>query len=600
MKYELNTPYEFEVKNIVNDNDTPSFEVEIGDSLFPVKAYPEQIQGNIPPIISCRIVLDKNKNAYLVQNEAFCYPFIYKPNHRYIFEVIDIKDEYIVLQDKHGIIHTMPKDGASYYLNEIIVKCVEIVNDNNFKAHLIFKDSYPIVETTDEETVEIQATSDKPKYAPTVFIEDPMPPVHKETDKNEIGSAGGKNLSVSTMLLTKDWDNLKLYLEENLKGREIPRIQQEVAVTIEKLNSSSLYWSVVRFLLHFDAHLFLATIANANISNITDISENISYDTINDIIDDAFLPTDKTKHAIILIKPFRHLLTPLQKDYIKKKCANLTEVEAFYNLFKSLNLSPDSAVKYLLTLEDNIAAAYTIYKFYLDGKNGRHINENSSIPSFRPSVIANHCSMMSKSKSYAFQVSSNLISSRILEKRGSCPPYILEELSKNGFEGFKSIIARKRHKEETKKILTSFSAGDELSELNFIREIDNYYLLVEPKTGSHALLVKELTEIKPSNKKKSKAKIIKTMANNGKTIFIVSQKIVPPTFAIPPLVNQYTILELGFTEFNGLWYPEVRKYSKLLKILIEPRPRNIDFKKRYKAQIIEQKDFFTFVVKLMK
>lgn len=92
MKYELNTPYEFEVKNVSEYNGVSVFEVEIGGNLFPVKAYPEQLEGDIPHIVSCRIVLDKNKNAYLVQNEAFFYPYIYKPKHRYIFEVIDIKD----------------------------------------------------------------------------------------------------------------------------------------------------------------------------------------------------------------------------------------------------------------------------------------------------------------------------------------------------------------------------------------------------------------------------------------------------------------------------------------------------------------------------
>ena len=43
MKYELNTPYDFEVRNVSQDNDSLSFEVGFGGNLFPVKAYPEQI-----------------------------------------------------------------------------------------------------------------------------------------------------------------------------------------------------------------------------------------------------------------------------------------------------------------------------------------------------------------------------------------------------------------------------------------------------------------------------------------------------------------------------------------------------------------------------
>ena len=51
MKYELNTPYDFEVRNVVQDNDSLTFEVEVGGNLFPVKAYPEQIEEVVPKII---------------------------------------------------------------------------------------------------------------------------------------------------------------------------------------------------------------------------------------------------------------------------------------------------------------------------------------------------------------------------------------------------------------------------------------------------------------------------------------------------------------------------------------------------------------------
>ena len=151
MKYELNTPYDFEVRNVVQDNDSLTFEVEVGGNLFPVKAYPEQIEEVVPKTVSCRIMHDKNKNAYLIQNEAFLYPFLYKPERRYIFEVADIRDGYVVLKDKHGLYHAMELDGTKLSVNEIIVRCVNVIVDKGYKAYLSFYYTDIVVEEQKQE-----------------------------------------------------------------------------------------------------------------------------------------------------------------------------------------------------------------------------------------------------------------------------------------------------------------------------------------------------------------------------------------------------------------------------------------------------------------
>ena len=91
-------------------------------------------------------MLDKNKNAYLIQNEAFLYPFLYKPEKRYIFEVADTRDGYVVLKDKHGLFHAMELDGTKLSVNEIIVRCVNVIVDNGYKAHLSFYYTDPLSE----------------------------------------------------------------------------------------------------------------------------------------------------------------------------------------------------------------------------------------------------------------------------------------------------------------------------------------------------------------------------------------------------------------------------------------------------------------------
>lgn len=48
MKYELNKPYNFEVKRVDDESGTLTFLVEIEGNLFPVKAYPEQLEESTP------------------------------------------------------------------------------------------------------------------------------------------------------------------------------------------------------------------------------------------------------------------------------------------------------------------------------------------------------------------------------------------------------------------------------------------------------------------------------------------------------------------------------------------------------------------------
>ena len=289
MKYELNTPYDFEVRNVVQDNDSLTFEVEVGGNLFPVKAYPEQIEEVVPKTVSCRIMLDKNKNAYLIQNEAFLYPFLYKPEKRYIFEVADIRDGYVVLKDKHGLFHAMELDGTKLSVNEIIVRCVNVIEDNSYKAHLSFYYTDIVVEEQKQESHD--SVSEEPKvkpiYAPTIFEEDapkvkvkplPLPKVastetpftRQENSKTENKE---NETSVSVLIKERNWSQLSLYFEKNLGKAKTPVILKEITAFIDNCISGKEYWEAVQFLISYDAHSFLGTIAKVDTSHIFDISE---------------------------------------------------------------------------------------------------------------------------------------------------------------------------------------------------------------------------------------------------------------------------------------------------------------------------------------
>lgn len=642
MKYELNKPYDFEVKKVTEDGGGLFFEVEIGGNLFPVRAYPEQLEGSMPSTISCRIMLDKNKNAYLVQNEAFLYPALYKPSHRYLFEVVAIVESYVILQDKHGLYHTMLKDGSRLSVNEIIVRCVEIVKDDNCKVHLNFYYTEPSAKEEEEVEEEvdniIETNTVTHNYEQTIFVQDspsskvsqptehtkpvstnepepiaePTQDIAQQTESTEpmlsheqettAGSQDNKlpnNVSVSSLIESKDWDNLRRYLNLYMKKTMIRPIQKEIGATIEGFSNSSMYWETIHFFLSYDAHMFLATLAKTSTSNISNISD-IDPGILDEIVQSAFQQSDKLKHALDLIKPCRNCLTHEQKDYIKSKGVDINTPEGFYSLFKLLKLSPDIAISYLLSLKGNVAAAYTLYKFYLDGLNSNCINEKSQYNSFRPSIIMDYCREMNKAQLYAFKAVAMLIKRNIL-KSGTCPQELLKETSSDGFDGFKKYLMRREQKTKSKKMLSSFSERDVIRDLIFLREIDNYYLLIEPQTNAYALLVKNLTLIKPNKNIKSQGEIFDVIENRGRPVVVIAQKTIPSNFGLPPLINRSTLVNVAFSEGrDGKWYPEIKNHFKLINIELDTKGLFINHKLRYKAQIVRRKDFFTYVVHLIR
>ena len=619
MKYELNTPYDFEVRNVVQDNDSLTFEVEVGGNLFPVKAYPEQIEEVVPKTVSCRIMLDKNKNAYLIQNEAFLYPFLYKPEKRYIFEVADIRDGYVVLKDKHGLFHAMELDGTKLSVNEIIVRCVNVIVDNSYKAHLSFYYTDIVVEEQKQESHD--SVSEEPKvrpiYAPTIFEEDapkvkvkplPLPKVAStETPftRHENSKTENKEneTSVSVLIKERNWSQLSLYFEKNLGKAKTPVILKEITAFIDNCISGKEYWEAVQFLISYDAHSFLGTIAKVDTSHIFDISENVDPDLVDDVVRKAFKVSDKLKFALDVIAKCAMYLTTEQKNFIQSKCVDLNTPESFITLFKVLRLTPDDAIVYLLSLKDNIAAAFTIYKFYSIGKNGNKINEKSQYVSFRPSKINEYTRFMVKMQSYPFTVSANLIDSTILAKE-RCPFELRKVVEQNDYKGFYTYVSSKRQKMinvETKRTLESLTVGDVIDNLIYKSQTDNYYVLRSQELGVFALLDKKLTKVTPNNENQTTVRIVKVMTHKGKKWFVVAQKSTPSMYTLPPMFENETSFDVVFHQSgNGRWQPSIKKYGFIIDTEFDDIPYDIDGSAVHKARIIKRKNFFTYQIHIME
>ena len=619
MKYELNTPYDLEVKNVIQDKDSLAFEVEVGGSLFPVKAYPEQIEESIPTTVSCRIMLDKNRNAYLTQNEAFLFPFLYKPNKRYIFEVVDIRDGYVTLKDKHGLFHSMQMDGTMFSVNEIIVRCVNIIMDNGYKAHLGFYYTDVVVEKLKQEIHDFVPEEPKvqPQYAPTIFEEDtpkvsttksvPLPPVvpaETKQTRQESPKAGKSDteISISFLLKEKEWSQLNDYFDNNLGKAKTPAILKEITAFIENCISGKQYWETIKYLVDYDAHMFLGTIAKVDTSHIFDIADTIDHNCLDGIVRTSFEVTDRLKYALDLIAKCSKHLSIEHKNYIQFKCKDLNTPDSFFNLFKILRLNPDDAIVYLLSLKDNIAAAFTIYKFYLIGKNNNVINERSQFVAFKPSKINEYIQFMVRMQSDPFNLSASLINVNILSK-GYCPTDLRKTVEQEGYEGFFTYATRKQQKknaEEVKRTLESLTRGDNLTNLVYKSQTDNYFVLRSPELGVFALLDKKLTKVTPNNDNKTNAKIMKVMTHNGKKCFIVAQKPCPSMYTFPQIFDNTTQFDVVFhVNGSGHWQPAIKKYGFLIDTDFAPILFGIDYSAVYKARIIKRKNFFSYLIQVV-
>ena len=169
-------------------------------------------------------------------------------------------------------------------------------------------------------------------YPPTIFEQD-TPKVSSMSatnenikEENRLSTSEKKkndyvlnSLSVPMMITTRDWNHLSFYLKNNLQGGKIRVIQQDVLKAFENEKSAELYWETVLFLLKYDAHIFIGTIAKIDISKFENVSSGLENSAINDIIHISFSNIDKIKFAIDIAMPLKDQLTIEHKNFIQEK-----------------------------------------------------------------------------------------------------------------------------------------------------------------------------------------------------------------------------------------------------------------------------------------
>lgn len=307
-------------------------------------------------------------------------------------------------------------------------------------------------------------------------------------------------------------------------------VQEEVKTAIESLEIPEDYWAVVNALIDYNAAIFIGAISNAYITKIDNLSAGVSPELLDSIIHKSFEIPKKLKGAIKLLKPCSGLLSQEQKEFILNRCEVLPSPEAFYDLFKLTRITPDSSVKYLLRV-NTPASAFTIYRIFFDAKRNKMLRADSKFASLHPNVVAQLCDSMKESCSYASQLASMLIRSQIL-LTDKMDKWLLKEIVEDGYDGFYRIVAKKEQKEKLERNATSISKGDKLTNLLFVKSLDNYHLFIEKDSNAYAFLDKKLAIGIPSKDTYARPTVIDIKTRHGKRVFFVAQNSPPFLFLV--------------------------------------------------------------------
>ena len=227
------------------------------------------------------------------------------------------------------------------------------------------------------------------------------------------------------------------------------------------------------------------------------------------------------------------------------------------------------------------------------------VHEDSQIESLKPTEIEKYCLKMQESDSYAFRTASLLIKNRILSQ-GRIDRVLLNEIEKNGFDGFHRYIINKEQALKSESIASSLSRGSLLTKLRFIKVLDNHYLFVDNDSQSYALLDKRLMHEIPSSDEIYQAFVLDVKKRNGRRVIFISMEKEPINFPHPPLINIDSLIDVSFSQSkDGQWHLIKNSYCKLLTMEIVSRPRLLDYRKKQQAKILKQVDFFTYKVALV-
>lgn len=372
---------------------------------------------------------------------------------------------------------------------------------------------------------------------------------------------------------------------EGIREEEVWEVRQAVA---EIYGSRSFedgnFWPLTLALLEGNAKLFRKPIADA-VRYYSDCKGMVcTEEQFNHAVELFLSDSDKVHQGMDFLIPFKSQLTRKTKETLVANAGYINSPDGFRTLFFLLGASFQEKLNVLEKLEDNLAAQFVTYEVLSNDEEENGIWHVQSAKNLNAVLDAMR-------ESYGGNIVYNLIRKTVFHEDADLSDREAEELAASGYEGIARMVASKEAKERESQAIKDMPlyVGKDIP-FTVNKICGNHYFILH--AGYRALLPIRYATASYKEGEDLSATVVKCFPKNK--LFLVTQK---PANAgqliVIPVVNVGDILEVrfGISASSGAIVPSIQGYP-YLRIEIEDYPRDFDYKKKYRAEVIGS--HFTF------
>lgn len=366
---------------------------------------------------------------------------------------------------------------------------------------------------------------------------------------------------------------------EGIREEEVKEVRQAVA---EIYGSHSFenesFWPLTIALLEGNAKLLRKPIADAVRSYSGCEGMVCTEEQINHVVDLLLSDSEKVHQGLDFLIPFKSLLTRKAKEALVANAGYINSPEGFHTLFFLLGATFQEKLNVFEKLEDNLAAQFVTYEVLSNDEeeNGIwHVQSAGNLDSVLDAMR----------RSYGGNIVYNLIRKTVFHEDAGLSDREAEELVAGGYEGIARLVAMKDAQDRESQAIQDMPSyiGKEFP-FTVKKICRNHYFILH--AGYRALLPIKFATASYEEGDDLFATVVKCFPKNK--LFLVTQK---PANAKQleaiPVVNVGDIVEVrfGISANSGVVVPSIQGYP-YLRIEIVDYPRNFDYKKKYRAEVV--------------
>lgn len=401
------------------------------------------------------------------------------------------------------------------------------------------------------------------------------PAVEEEPDPAEPASAREKILLWASQ---GRWAELRAWLE-GIREEDVREVRQAVAeIYASRSFEDDSFWPLTLALLEGNAKLLRKPIADAVRSYSGCEGMVCTEEQINHAVELLLSDSDKVHQGMDFLIPFKSRLTSKAKETLVANAGYINSPEGFHTLFFLLGATFQEKLNVFEKLEDNLAAQFVTYEVLSNDEeeNGIwHVQSAGNLDTILNAMKG----------SYGGNIVYNLIRKTVFHEDADLSDREAEELAAGGYDGLARMVALKEAQDRESQAIQDMPSyvGKELP-FTVKKICRNHYFILH--AGYRALLPIRYATSSYEEGDDLSATVVKCFPKNK--LFLVTQK--PATagqlIAIP-VVNVGDIVEVrfGISANSGVVVPSVQGYP-YLRIEIVDYPRDFDYKKKYRAEVV--------------